>query len=73
MKCNFSRAASERPDTSCLWKLLGDACTILYPIPEDSLKITVPDKLLGASNEGENTATDINKDDLLALGTRYHR
>ena len=68
---DFSRAASGRPDMSCLWKLLGDACTLLYPVPDDSLRISVPRKLFGTSEEAEDSGTEIDKKDLLALGTRY--
>ncbi len=56
---------------SCLWKLLGDACTVLHPVPEDVLSVPVPNKLLGASNEGTDACTAVNKKALLALGSRF--
>lgn len=34
----LTRAASLRPDLSCLWKLLGDACTLLNTLPEELVK-----------------------------------
>ncbi len=65
------RAASGRPDLSCVWKLLGDACTLLSPIPEDALQISVPEKLLSATKSKEESLKKINKKELLSLGTRY--
>ncbi|XP_052248166.1 tetratricopeptide repeat protein 37-like isoform X1 [Dreissena polymorpha] len=39
--CLF-RACKLRPDVSCLWKLMGDACTILHVLPE--FRFLRPDK-----------------------------
>ncbi len=55
---------------SCLWKLLGDACTIIQPIPEDTVKMNVPNKLLGLDQTDEGSSTEVAKKDLLALGAR---
>ena len=56
---------------SCLWKLLGDSCIILYPVPDDSLKVAVPHKLFGTLDAPNDSVTKIDKKELLALGTRW--
>ena len=55
---------------SCLWKLLGDSCTILYPVPDDSLRIGVPPKLFSTSDAPNDSVIKIDEKELLALGTR---
>lgn len=32
------RAVCHRPDLSCLWKLMGDSCTIIHPLPAKSFR-----------------------------------
>ncbi|XP_060595460.1 tetratricopeptide repeat protein 37-like [Ruditapes philippinarum] len=41
---HLSRAATIRPDMSCLWKLIGDACTILHVLPAQNFRFEKPDK-----------------------------
>ncbi|XP_053375489.1 tetratricopeptide repeat protein 37-like [Mercenaria mercenaria] len=41
---HLSRAATIRPDLSCLWKLIGDACTILHVLPAENFRFEKPDK-----------------------------
>lgn len=32
------RAVCHRPDLSCLWKLMGDSCTIIHPLPTKNFR-----------------------------------
>ncbi|CAH1796878.1 unnamed protein product [Owenia fusiformis] len=61
----LTSAASVRPDLGCVWKLLGDACTILHSLPATKLQVKIPGKLLGKDEEGT-----CDKLELLALGAR---
>lgn len=36
--CFYYRAASQRPDLSCIWKMLGDACTILNVVDTNNFR-----------------------------------
>lgn len=54
------RAVSFRPDLSCLWKLIGDACTLLHVLPSDNFRFEKPDK------------TVMNKLETLELGGRCY-
>ncbi|WAR01178.1 TTC37-like protein [Mya arenaria] len=38
------RAGRLRPDVSCLWKLIGDACTIIHVLPEKGFRFERPEK-----------------------------
>ncbi|XP_068693840.1 tetratricopeptide repeat protein 37-like isoform X1 [Montipora foliosa] len=41
----LARAVQHRPGLSCLWKLLGDCCTIIHPLANESLRGKIPDNL----------------------------
>ncbi|KAL4223110.1 Tetratricopeptide repeat protein 37 [Mactra antiquata] len=41
---HLTRAVCVRPDMSCLWKLMGDACTILHVLPSENFKFEKSDK-----------------------------
>uniref|UniRef100_A0A9J8A6G4 SKI3 subunit of superkiller complex n=1 Tax=Cyprinus carpio carpio TaxID=630221 RepID=A0A9J8A6G4_CYPCA len=41
------RAVNQRPDLSCLWKLLGDACTTSRTVSPNRAKVLVPGALCG--------------------------
>ncbi|XP_066273178.1 tetratricopeptide repeat protein 37-like [Branchiostoma lanceolatum] len=67
----LSKGVSVRADLSCLWKLLGDACTLLHPISADLVTLKVPGSLLGKGKEVvEDQVTG--KKDVLALGGRCY-
>jgi superkiller protein 3 len=34
----LTKASARRPDLSCVWKLLGDACSMLYRLPSKMIK-----------------------------------
>ncbi|CAL1530763.1 unnamed protein product [Lymnaea stagnalis] len=63
----LTRAASQRPDMSCLWKLLGDACTAAHCLASDNY--SVPGKLLGKSHDSQDKGLkQVNKLELLKIG-----
>lgn len=43
----FTWALQQRADVSCLWKLIGDACTSLYAVSPSKVHIHVVGVLLG--------------------------
>ncbi|XP_022086951.1 tetratricopeptide repeat protein 37-like [Acanthaster planci] len=65
----LARAASLRPDLSCVWKLLGDACTMLHPLSDKLISVQVPTNLLDHSFHGEASQ---NKKQLLCIGARCY-
>lgn len=44
---NLFRAVQLRPDLSCLWKLLGDACTAVRVVSPNRAQVVVPTLLTG--------------------------
>uniref|UniRef100_A0A8C3RLX6 Tetratricopeptide repeat domain 37 n=1 Tax=Chelydra serpentina TaxID=8475 RepID=A0A8C3RLX6_CHESE len=64
----FTRAAKHRPDVSCLWKLLGDACTIVHVISSSKVNVKVLGSLIG-QNVGKQM---LKKSELLSLGGRCY-
>uniref|UniRef100_A0A8C0JB40 SKI3 subunit of superkiller complex n=1 Tax=Chelonoidis abingdonii TaxID=106734 RepID=A0A8C0JB40_CHEAB len=64
----FTRATKHRPDVSCLWKLLGDACTIVHVISSSRVNVKVLGSLLG-QNKGKQM---LKKSELLSLGGRCY-
>uniref|UniRef100_A0AAQ4RWZ0 SKI3 subunit of superkiller complex n=1 Tax=Gasterosteus aculeatus aculeatus TaxID=481459 RepID=A0AAQ4RWZ0_GASAC len=48
---NLFRAVEMRPDLSCLWKLLGDACTAVGTVSPDVAQLLVPAPLAGSDNQ----------------------
>lgn len=45
---NLFRAVELRPDLSCLWKLLGDACTAVGNVSPNRARVLVPGLLAGS-------------------------
>ncbi|XP_053330770.1 SKI3 subunit of superkiller complex protein isoform X2 [Spea bombifrons] len=64
----LTRAVQQRPDLSCLWKLLGDACTCLHRVSPSKVKANVPGALVG-QNEGLQI---MGKSGILELGGRCY-
>ncbi|XP_069483747.1 superkiller complex protein 3 [Ambystoma mexicanum] len=64
----FTRAVHHRPDVSCLWKLLGDACTALHCVSPSKINVRVLGMIVG-KNVNKQT---LNKDELLSLGGRCY-
>lgn len=60
------RAAKQRPDVSCLWKLLGDTCTSVHVISPNNVNVQVLGYLLGKNTDKQV----LKKTELLSLGGR---
>ncbi|CAN0074756.1 unnamed protein product [Lampetra planeri] len=63
-----------RPDFSCLWKLVGDACTALHHLHPSSVSLGVPAILLGPGDGGlpAGTTATVGKRAALELGARCY-
>uniref|UniRef100_A0A8B9JX98 Tetratricopeptide repeat domain 37 n=1 Tax=Astyanax mexicanus TaxID=7994 RepID=A0A8B9JX98_ASTMX len=64
------RALQKRPDLSCLWKLLGDACTNCSNVSPNRASAMVPGALCGAEPQDQNHM--LNQKQLLCLGERCY-
>ncbi|XP_020629636.1 tetratricopeptide repeat protein 37-like isoform X1 [Orbicella faveolata] len=62
----LARAVQCRPGFSCLWKLIGDCCTVIHPVSDSSIRGTIPDNLKKYIH-GDHS--DLDKKQLLALGS----
>lgn len=63
------RAVELRPDLSCLWKLLGDACTAVNTVSPNRVRVLVPLLLVGLDPNSQNPM--LNQAQALKLGERY--
>uniref|UniRef100_A0A665TFM9 Tetratricopeptide repeat domain 37 n=1 Tax=Echeneis naucrates TaxID=173247 RepID=A0A665TFM9_ECHNA len=50
---NLFRAVQLRPDLSCLWKLLGDACTAVSTVSPSRAQVLVPGPLAGLDSNSQ--------------------
>ncbi|XP_069034465.1 tetratricopeptide repeat protein 37 [Embiotoca jacksoni] len=67
---NLFRAARLRPDLSCLWKLLGDACTAVSTVSSTRAQVAVPALLAGLD---PNTQSHLlNQAQTLKVGERCY-
>uniref|UniRef100_A0A8C6V660 SKI3 subunit of superkiller complex n=1 Tax=Naja naja TaxID=35670 RepID=A0A8C6V660_NAJNA len=64
----LARAAKYRPDVSCLWKLLGDACNCVCVISPSKVNVKVSGFIFGQNME----KCVLQKCDLLSLGGRCY-
>nr|XP_056704629.1 SKI3 subunit of superkiller complex protein [Euleptes europaea] len=64
----LARAAKHRPEVSCLWKLLGDACSSVCVISPSKVNVRVLGFLIGQSVD----KYVLKKSDLLSLGGRCY-
>ncbi|KAM6965620.1 superkiller complex protein 3 [Aplochiton taeniatus] len=64
------RAAVLRPDLSCLWKLLGDACTSAGTVSPSRAQLLVPGPLAGTKLPEEDVA--LNQAQTLQVGERCY-
>ncbi|NWR58481.1 TTC37 protein, partial [Bucorvus abyssinicus] len=64
----LTRAAKQRPDVSCLWKLLGDTCTSMHVISPNNVNVQVLGYLLGKNADKQM----LKKTELLSLGGRCY-
>ena len=60
-----------RPDLSCLWKLLGDACTAVSTVSPNRAQIAVPAPLAGLDPNTQSHT--LNQAQILKVGERYDR
>ncbi|KAL2091868.1 hypothetical protein ACEWY4_011666 [Coilia grayii] len=64
------RGVQWRPDLSCLWKLLGDACSLSATVAPERARVVVPGALSGHSPPDQNHSLD--RSTLLTLGERCY-
>uniref|UniRef100_A0A3Q3MVM9 SKI3 subunit of superkiller complex n=1 Tax=Labrus bergylta TaxID=56723 RepID=A0A3Q3MVM9_9LABR len=67
---NLYRAVTLRPDLSCLWKLLGDACTAVSTVSPNRAQVVVPAELAGLHPNTQNPT--LNKAQALKVGERCY-
>ena len=63
------RAAELRPDLSCLWKLLGDACTAVSTVSPNRAQVQVPAPLAGVDTQTQSHMMD--QAQTVKVGERY--
>jgi len=61
-------ALIERPNFSCLWKLLGDCCSLVYPISDSIVQLKIPLNICERNSEIMMN----NKLQTLDLGCKYY-
>ncbi|XP_078313322.1 superkiller complex protein 3-like [Crassostrea virginica] len=67
---HLTRAVCHRPDLSCIWKLMGDSCTILHPLPTKLFSFTVPENLYKSTESEGSCNLDLLQ--TLELGARCY-
>lgn len=65
----LTRAVILRPDLSCLWKLLGDACTVVIKVSPNRAMVQVPSQLAGLDSNTQSHT--LNQAQILKVGERY--
>ncbi|KAM9744682.1 tetratricopeptide repeat protein 37 [Menidia menidia] len=67
---NLFRAVKLRPDLSCLWKLLGDACTAVSSVSPNRAQVLVPALLAGLDTSSQSQT--LNQAQTLKVGERCY-
>lgn len=67
---SLTKAAMERSDLACIWKLLGDACYRTARLPDKYCYLDINPGLMKLESSEESTLK-IERKDLLVLATRY--
>lgn len=67
---NLFRAVKLRPDLSCLWKLLGDACTAVSMVSPNRAQVLVPALLAGSDLNAQSHV--LNQAQMLKVGERCY-
>lgn len=67
---NLFRAVELHPDLSCLWKLLGDACTTVSTVSSNRAKVLVPAPLSGLDHNVRSHI--LNQAQILKVGERCY-
>nr|CAB3267341.1 tetratricopeptide repeat protein 37-like [Phallusia mammillata] len=68
IKC-LTSAVKTSGTMSCLWKLLGECCNVIYFLHPNQVQVEVPSVLYEQSLSDNQTVT-LNKKELLSLGTK---
>ena len=75
----FFRAAEERKDLSCLWKLIGDACTLTAQLPEKYSNLCIASWIINSLTDCEEEKADgdgelfvLGKEKVFEQGIRYN-
>ncbi|XP_048583868.1 tetratricopeptide repeat protein 37 [Nematostella vectensis] len=63
----LAKAVEIRPGMSCLWKLIGDCCTVLHPVASSSVSLPLPEVLQKCL--GNDSVAVAGKKELLSIGT----
>ena len=67
----LTSAAALRPEVTCLWRLMGDALTLMRPLPEEAVApFEVPGRLAGSAEQ--QTQSLESKLSVLELGARCY-
>lgn len=66
---NLFRAAKLRPDLSCLWKLLGDACSTVSTVSPNRAQILMPALLCGFNTKQTQM---LNQSQVIKVGERCY-
>ncbi|XP_045595970.2 superkiller complex protein 3 [Procambarus clarkii] len=66
------KAARIKPESSCIWKLMGDACTLLHPVPVSLSRFRVPAKLVNREVKDLDQMLLVDKLEILQLGARCY-
>lgn len=74
-ECSFNlcyRAVEERKDLSCLWKLLGNTCTLVAQLPDIYAHLRIRRWLTNSSSEceKENEFLVLGKENVFQQGVR---
>ncbi|KAI9527787.1 hypothetical protein NQZ68_027877 [Dissostichus eleginoides] len=67
---NLFRAVELRPDLSCLWKLLGDACTAVSTVSPNRAQVLMPGPLAGLDPNTQSHT--LNQAQTLKVGERCY-
>ncbi|CAL4103319.1 unnamed protein product, partial [Meganyctiphanes norvegica] len=68
----LTRAAVERASSGAIWKLLGDACSLLSPIPTSMAVFAVPARLFDPACGDIQVMKEVTKLEILQLGARCY-
>ncbi|KAK4289500.1 hypothetical protein Pmani_037531, partial [Petrolisthes manimaculis] len=68
----LTRAGSMQPESACIWKLVGDGCTLLYQVPPSLTPLHIPARLVNKEATDLNQQTSITKLEVLQLGARCY-
>ncbi|XP_071441528.1 superkiller complex protein 3 [Hetaerina americana] len=68
---HLTRAARQESDFACIWKLMGDACSLMSKLPDAVCQLKIHRQLIDA-DANENEFKTVNKLTILELGARCY-